>query len=261
MGTKLVNTNQDGPDQPDEHKARYSTVTVSIISQEWLAGRTGCREGSTVVAPLGGVDDSGALQIGPPADGAGAGEVIPLPKPGEVVWLTGQGEEETCRGVWVGQPSEAASATTPAELAARVLVDGQLRVMRGPACRFDARRVVLDGGEVPQTEMRAGLAQLAALLDQQAAEHQTWREEMAAAAHEKAEANDLCGVFDAFMADWGLPGRTRTWAVCVDTSESVTLYVQANSQEEAENSVTADQVDAARSAYSMQWTMTDCSQE
>ncbi|MCO7221555.1 hypothetical protein [Klenkia sp. PcliD-1-E] len=234
-------------------------MTVSIISQEWLSGRTGCREGSTVIAPLSGLDDSGALQINPSADGTG--EVVPLPKPGEVVWLTGQGEEETCRGVWVGTLREAPAATVPAELSARVLVDGQLRMMRGPACRFDARRVVLGDGEVPPAEMLAGLAQLSTLLDQQAAEHQSWREEMAAAAHEKAEAHDLCGVFDAFMADWGLPGRTRTWAVCVDTSESVTLYVQANSQEEAENSVTSDQVDAARSAYTMNWTVTHCSQE
>lgn len=234
-------------------------MTISMISQEWLVGRTACREGSTVIAPLAGVDDSGALQIDVPGASAGEGEVIPLPLTGEVVWLTGQGDEESFRGVWVGISSHTPTATIPAELSARVLVNGQIRVVRGAACRFDARRVVPNGGDVPPSEMLAGLVQLATLLDQQATEHQTWREELAAAAHEKAEANDLCGVFDAFLEDWGLPGRLRTWAVQVDTRESVTLYVQARTEEDASRSVTAEQVDAARSVYTMNWDVDDCS--
>lgn len=76
-------------------------------------------------------------------------------------------------------------------------------------------------------------------------EHEMWKNNLAIDAHEYANENNLCGVFDAFMIEHGLPARTREYEVEVDVEFRVRITREGSSAEDAAESIDQDDVDEA----------------
>lgn len=87
--------------------------------------------------------------------------------------------------------------------------------------------------------------QLTELLRTTKQRHESRISELAEDACEFADRHNLCGEFDRFMEDHGLPGRARDHEVEVTVTAHLTVTVSARSQTDAENEVDEDDVRTA----------------
>ncbi|GAA4757740.1 hypothetical protein GCM10023328_47040 [Modestobacter marinus] len=231
-------------------------MTQAIVSVlEDLPGRSCYLPDRGVIAEAVGLTPSGQTTVS--VDGQQAedvSEVVVLPRLGESVWIA-EGRETPLHGRWIGLRTPLTAPTW--QVTARVLCDGAVLEHTGPARVFDARTVRMIAESTPAApdgDLQA-VAQLAAMLDQQAVQHELWRAEFAEAAGHKADEMDLCGQFDDFMHEWHLPGRKRSFTILVDTSQLVSLTVEAETAGDAEELLTTEMVKAARSVDSLSWSV------
>lgn len=137
-------------------------------------------------------------------------------------------------GVWTGRvtadritPEESGDAPTPMWFAAfvdsvhaRTRIDGELETVRQER------------------------AQLADSLRDADRRHESRLAELVEDACEFADRHSLCGDFDRFMEERGLPGRSRDHEVEVTVTAHLTVSVSARSQADAEDAVDEDDVRA-----------------
>ena len=81
------------------------------------------------------------------------------------------------------------------------------------------------------------------------AAHEAWKANLTEAAHEYANDNSLCGVFDQFMIDHGLAPRTREYEVEVDVEFRVRITVEGVNGDAAAEAIDQDEVDEAILAF------------
>lgn len=179
--------------------------------------------------------------------------VVPLPVIGErVAVMTTSGLVEG--GAWLGLTGGTSGdlsrmASADGSLGVWLLVGEQVRTVRVQPDGLDARKVVtgtLSDGE------RAAVAVLAALQRTHAeamTKHEQWLAGLVSDAHDYANDNDLCGRFDEFMTEHGLPGRVREFRFRVNVQSSVYLTVEGADAEAAQESITREQVWDAMSCY------------
>lgn len=72
-----------------------------------------------------------------------------------------------------------------------------------------------------------------------------WLESLVCDAHEWADRNSLCGEFDRFMEEHGLPGRARDYSVALTVSVTVPLSVTVFATSEDDARERADMLDMA----------------
>jgi hypothetical protein len=75
--------------------------------------------------------------------------------------------------------------------------------------------------------------------------HDEWVAALVADAHQMADDNSLCSRFDDFMAEHGLPTRSRTYDVEVNVDFTVTVRVEGMSRDDAISEISQDDVDDA----------------
>jgi len=227
---------------------------AAVSAMQDLPGRGCYLPERGVIGEAVAVTSEGLISVS--VDGQQAEDVsgaVVLPRLGESVWIA-EGREDPLHGQWIGLR---APLVVGDPVTARVLCDGAVLEHTGPARVFDARtaRMIAESTPAAADSDLHAVAQLAAMLDQQATEHALWRAEFAKAAADRADEMDLCGQFDDFMHEWNLPGRMRTFTVMVDTSQLVGLTVEAETADDAEALLTTEMVKAARSVDSLSWSV------
>lgn len=184
----------------------------------------------------------GETFYGIPADHVPA-EAVALPLVGEPVALATATHGQV-EGVWLtlGAPIKANDALVPVWL-----------YRNGDATRHLCQVDALDirssvQGPAPDDPLigaqYAALARMAAKADaaEQARECRErerveWLDELVRAAHQYANANNLCEEFDRFMAAHDLPVRQRPYTLTIDAEVTVTLTRDAESEDDAEAQV------------------------
>lgn len=182
----------------------------------------------------------------------GPDDFIPLPRIGERVQLVSYGRSIT--GIYLGRAEHSEGAM----VTAFVLNGEHVTLAAAPASVWDARTAVVDSLQ-PEPAVVAVLAVLAESCRDRArdkAAHQQWIDNLVADAHDWADRNDLCSVFDNFMDEHSLPSRVEDFEVLVNVtlSTQVTVTRSARSSEDAEESVDRDDVREAlgsRYGYSL----------
>ena len=76
-----------------------------------------------------------------------------------------------------------------------------------------------------------------------------WRNEVAAAARDMADDQNLCGVFDEFMEEWGLGGRSRSWNARVRVTFEMEVSTEGRNEEDARNALSQSDVDDAAISF------------
>ena len=182
-----------------------------------------------------------ALEVGPTVPVAADG-VVALPQVGEFVEVPRAGG--LLRGYWVGlvPPSEDGGPVT-----ARVVAGVEVVEQRTDAASIRACRVVSGSADPNVAGVVRAVAQACALLDVQRREHEAWKASLNDAACDRADDQGWCSDFDAFMKDWGMQGRRRTYDVEVEVTGTVTIRVVAANASDAQETVSRAQiVDAVR---------------
>lgn len=229
-----------------------SVATASVeapASTVEVIGRLAVVEGelTTVTAERAGeVFTASEPGVGRPAD-----EVVTIPLLGERVVVTTR-DDAVCTGYWLGVIS--GDRARPGDRARRVLeYDGLMTVLilgetmqevRVKPEQVEASKVV-SGRRAEERERRL----LGSLLDEVLAhrvtrrEHEAWRERLVECAHQEADDREWCPDFDDFMADMGLPRRTRDYDLKVTLPE-MTLYFtrEGTDAENAGKDITRDDI-------------------
>lgn len=104
-----------------------------------------------------------------------------------------------------------------------------------PLCPHDKQKCSICAQETDGQAYRRGKA------DADRA-HEQWKKEATEAAHDWANENSLCSVFDDFMVSIGLNGRMKDWEVHVRVRFDVAITMEAHSARDAEQNLTSDDV-------------------
>ncbi|MFF0818627.1 hypothetical protein ACFYVR_26290 [Rhodococcus sp. NPDC003318] len=92
---------------------------------------------------------------------------------------------------------------------------------------------------------RVELLETRADAQRQRERRESWLESLVSDAHEWADSNSLCGEFDRFMDEHGLPGRDRDYEVTVDVTVTTRLTITrtASSADSAEGLIDSSDVE------------------
>lgn len=164
----------------------------------------------------------------------------PLPRPGERVTVTtGTG---VAHGHWVAAHANAADRTLSVDL----LTEQGMQHLR-----CGGRDFIVTSTHVPDPVVYAALAEGV----QAARSRELWMEQLVEDAHVYADRNSLCGAFDEFMEEHGLPTRTRSYTVRVAVTSTVLIPVTARSEGDAEEQVDRDEVRAYLDLDEIVWSV------
>jgi len=236
-----------GLTSPDPTCEEWVSVTVTDMGVVEVSERDVFSPTQGVVLSRVEVSDGQARCAVAAGVSADLAEVIPLPMMGERVEVAT--EQGMVVGVWVQR------ITTPGShlderngfVTALLVVGGELRQMRCQAGEWDARRTVREQPDPPLRDVLALLLAEQAASRDQLVTHEAWRDNLVAEAHDWATREDLCGRFDDFMSEMGLPGRSRDYSVAVEVTFTVYVSVSAVDAEDAEEMVSRQDVaDAIR---------------
>lgn len=168
---------------------------------------------------------------------AAADDVVLLPQVGEFVELPR--DSGLLRGYWVGlvPPSGAEGPVT-----ARVVAGAEVVEHVTDPQSLRASRTLSGPVDPGVSSVVQAVARSYELLDGARRQHEAWREQLNEAACDRADDQGWCSDFDAFMNDWGMSGRRRTYDVEVEVTGRVTIRVEAARSSDAEEAVTRAQV-------------------
>lgn len=185
-----------------------------------------------------------------PGHAVPADQLVPLPLPGEFVRTT-TAADGALKGFWLGKVDEYGSFDD-GTLAVFIL-DGVVRQVRLTADELDARKIVFgeaSGGEFAftalLTEARAHQATRAT--------HSAWVDQLVQAAHQEADDQGWCSQFDDFMANNGLPRRTRDYELRVDVTATIWLTRSGTDSEDAINQLNTADVWQSLTQSDIEWT-------
>ena len=218
----------------------------SRVDAESLVGRPCYVTAGGVLGAVTGVEPGGALMVALEVGrtvSVAADDVVVLPQVGEFVEVPRHGG--VLCGYWVGL----VPATDDGGLVtARVVAGGEVVEHRTEAASLLACRVVSGSADPSVAGAIRAAAQVCSLLDAERRGYEAWKESLNEAACDRADDQGWCSDFDAFMNDWGMQGRRRTYEVEVEVTGTVTIRVEAANASDAQETVSRAQIiDAASS--------------
>lgn len=157
-----------------------------------------------------------------------AESLTPLPRTGEFVTTTDIAGARV-EGYWLCLHSTDAQP----RLRVSVLTGEHVKTHEFDRANVNACAIVQGAADADQKRALTALAAEIISHERTVISNEQWRESLIADMHEAADRNDLCGAFDEFCRDHGLPARMRFYELRVTATLSLTISREAGSAEEA----------------------------